>query len=272
MNKPQDSAGVVAAEPTTRHIDGARHNIRSADFQRHCREQLATDGALVLRGFFTDEVIEYVAAESAALEPSAFYSNAVHNVYLTANDPGLAEDHPFNRPVVSNKGLIADDLIASNSPLREIYHDESFRSFLGFVLGVETLYPYRDKLSTIVISVAKEGMELGWHFDTSASSVTMLLQPPTGGGVFQYVPDVRDADAGDMAFDRVERVLDNGEAVRTLEFDPGDLVLFRGRNALHRVTPVAGPMTRSLVIFAFNECADASMSTEALGTFFGRTS
>lgn len=174
----------------------------------------------MLRGFFTDAVIEHAAAESAALESSAFYSNAVHNVYLAANNPEVTDDHPFNRPVVSNKGPIDDDLIARNSPLREIYGDQSFRSFLGFILGLEILYPYPDKLSTIVISVAREGMELGWHFDTSASS----------------------------------------------------LVLFRGRNALHRVTPVAGSTTRSLAIFAFNARADASMSGEALMTFFGRTS
>jgi hypothetical protein len=223
-------------------------------------------------GFFTDEVIEQAAAESAALEASAFYSNAVHNVYLTATDPEFTGTHPSNRPVVSNKGLIADDLIASNSPLREIYVDPLFRAFLGFVLGLESLYPYPDKLLTIVISVASDGMELGWHFDTSASSVTMLLQAPDGGGVFEYVPEARDADAGGMGFDCVERVLDGGEPVRTLDFSPGDLVVFRGRNALHRVTTVVGSTTRSVVILAFNERPDASMSQEALRTFFGRTS
>lgn len=265
------SPKVRTESSTSRHIHGARHPIHDAEFRNRCRDELETEGVLVLQGFFTDDVIQHAAAESAALEPSAFYSDAVHNVYLTAIDPELADTHPFNRPVVSNKGLVADDLIADGSPLREIYMDLPFRSFLGFVLGLESLYPYADKLSTIVISVANEGMELGWHFDTSASSVTMLLQAPEGGGVFEYVPDARDADAGGMGFDNVERVLDGGEPVYTLDFNPGDLVVFRGRNALHRVTTVAGCTTRSVVIFAFNERPDASMSQEALRTFFGRT-
>lgn len=253
------------------HIDLTQHPIDDADFATQCRDQLDADGALILREFFTRETIELAAAESAALESSAFYSNAVHNVYLTTTDPQLPDDHPFNRRVISNKGLIADDLIAGQSSMREIYEDPLFRSFLAVVLGLDSVYPYPDKLSSIVISVAGEGMQLGWHFDTSASSVTMLLQAPDDGGIFEYIPDMRDADAGEMAFDDVERVLDDNEEVLTLEFDPGDLVLFRGRNALHRVTPVIGTTTRSLVIFAFNERPDASMSEEALQTFFGRT-
>ena len=262
----------MRTEPlTSRHFDVARYPIHQAEFRNRCRDELETEGVLVLRGFFTDEVIQHAAAESAALESAAFYSDAVHNVYLTAIDPELADTHPFNRPVVSNKGLIADDLIVGDSPLREIYADPPFRSFLGFVLGLESLFPYADKLSTIVISVANDGMGLGWHFDTSASSVTMLLQAPEGGGVFEYVPEARDADAGGMGFDNVERVLDEGGPVCTLDFSPGDLVVFRGRNALHRVTTVVGSTTRSVVIFAFNERPDASMSQAALRTFFGRT-
>ena len=253
----------------SRFINGS-HPINDAEFAAACRAQLDADGALVLRSFFTSEAIALAAKESSELENSAFYSNATHNVYLTAADPDLPADHPYNRPVISNKGLIADDLIAADSPLREIYEDSTLRSFLRAVLDMEAVHPYPDKLSSIVISVAGDGMELGWHFDTSASSVTMLLQAPVGGGVFEYVPNVRDAEAGDMAFEAVGQVLDGDISEHTLDFEPGDLVLFRGRNALHRVTPVEGANTRSLVIFAFNERPDASMSEEALMTFFGR--
>jgi hypothetical protein len=253
----------------SRFISGS-HPLEDPDFAAGCRAQLEAHGALILRSFFTSEAITLAAQESADLEDAAFYCNARHNVYLTAADPDLPADHPYNRPVISNKGLIADDLIAADSPIREIYEDAALRSFLRAVLDMEAVHPYPDKLSSIVISVAGDGMGLGWHFDTSASSVTMLLQSPIGGGVFEYVPNVRDADAGVMAFEAVDQVLNGCISKRTLDFEPGDLVLFRGRNALHRVTPVEGDTTRSLVIFAFNERADASMSEEALMTFFGR--
>jgi hypothetical protein len=80
----------------------------------------------------------------------------------------------------------------------------------------------------------------------------MLLQAPEDGAVFEYVPDVRDAEVGDMAFATVEQILDGRESVHTLEF--------RGRNALHRVTPVVGTTSPG-----------ATMSEEALHPFFGST-
>ncbi len=114
------------------------------------------------------------------------------------------------------------------------------------------------------------GRELGWHFDNSSFAVTALFQAPEAGGVFEYIADVRDADAGEMAFDQVAAVLDGHAAVRTLEFSPGDLVVFRGRNALHRVTPTEGAVTRILAVFAFNDQPGIGLSESALTTFYGR--
>ena len=173
---------------------------------------------------------------------------------------------------MSSKGLIADDEISPDSPLRAVYLDEMFRTFLCRVLGIDAIYPYDDELSSINVHFASEGRELGWHFDNSSFAVTLLLRAPVGGGSFEYVPATRDADRGDMAFDRVGRVLDGDEPVSTLEFDPGDLVLFRGRNAMHRVTPTQGPVTRLLVVFAYNDEPGIGLSASALETFYGRTS
>ena len=53
--------------------------------------------------------------------------------------------------------------------------------------------------------------------------------------------------------------------------DPGDLVLCRGRNAMHRVTPTEGSVTRLLVVFALNDRPDVALSDSALQTFYGRT-
>ena len=73
-----------------------------------------------------------------------------------------------------------------------------------------------------------------------------------------------------MAVDRGGKVLDGDEPVRTLDFDPGDLVLFRGRNAMHRVTPTRGETTRILVVFAYNDQPGVALSESALQTFYGR--
>ena len=253
------------------HLDTDRHPITDQSYIVECRERLDSDGALVLAGFARPDSIAQIVGQSAPHEGDAYYTGKTHNVYLTPSDPTLPGDHPFNRQVESSKGLIADDEIPSDSPLREIYGDAAFRSFLCGVLGIDEIHPYADDLSSINVHFAAAGMELGWHFDNSSFAVTMLLQAAEDGAHFEHVPAVRDADAGDMAFDRVGTILDGDEAVHTLDFQPGDLVLFRGRNAIHRVTPTEGETTRLLVVFAFNDEPGVALSESALTTFYGRT-
>lgn len=254
---------------TTQHIDSERHPIAEAAFADRCRRRLDAEGVLVLPGFFAPAAVRLVVAESASRENEAFYANSTHNVYLTPPDPDLPADHPFNRQVASSKGLLADDQVPATSPLREVYRDAGFRSFLCNVLSVAELHPYADDLSSINVHFASAGQELGWHFDNSSFAVTMLLRAPESGGVFEFVRDVR--DTGGMEFDRVAAVLDGHERVQQLDIAAGDLVMFRGRDALHRVTPTAGSVTRMLVVFAFNAEPGVTLSDSALTTFYGRT-
>ncbi len=252
-------------------IDGSNHPIADPDYVDRCRRQLDRDGALVLAGFFTEAAIHRIVDESAHRCDDVFYAASTHNVYLTPPDPMLPDDHPFNRQVASSKGLIADDQISATSPLRTVYDSDDFRAFLCGVLGIDRLYPYADDLSSINVHFASEGQELGWHFDNSSFAVTMLLQAPEGGGGFEYVRDARAADRGEMGYDRVAAVLDGSEPVERLDIAPGDLVLFRGRDALHRVTPTEGSTTRMLVVFAYNSEPGVALSESAIDTFYGRT-
>ena len=255
----------------TRTIDLSANPIGDSGWVAERKSELDAFGALVLPGFFTPEAIADVVKASAPHEPNAFYAGSTHNVYLTPPNPALPDDHTFNRQVVSSKGLIADDEIPADSPLREVYDDPDFRTFLCAVLGIEEIHSYADALSSINVHFAAEGMELGWHFDNSSFAVTMLLQAPEGGGRFEYVADVRDAAADDQAFDEVGRILDGEVPVQELRFEPGDLVLFRGRNSMHRVTPTEGDVTRLLVVFAYNDEPGVALSDSALATFYGRT-
>jgi len=257
---------------TTAYLDTATHPIADPSFVARCRADLDRDGALVLSRFASVEAVARIVGECAPREADAYYADKTHNVYLTPPDDSLASDHAFNRQVGSSKGLIADDQIPIDSPLREIYGDRSFRAFLCGVLGIEEIHPYADHLSSINVHFAAQGMELGWHFDNSSFAVTMLLQAAEGGARFEHVPAVRDSDRGDMAYGRVASILDGDEPVESLDFGPGDLVLFRGRDAMHRVTPTEGPTTRILVVFAYNDRPGVRLSDSALLTFYGRTS
>ena len=131
-------------------INWKRHPISDLDYRNQALSEFNNSGALVLRGFFSSEFISRVVAESVARQGEAFYANSTHNVYLTPQDPQFSDDHAFNRQLVSSKGLIADDQISMDSPLRDVYEDDRFRTFLCAVLAVEAVYPYADSFSSII--------------------------------------------------------------------------------------------------------------------------
>lgn len=253
-----------------RHVDLDRHPLGDAGYVNACCRELERTGVLVLVGFLQTEAVQAIVAEFAGREDDAFYADSTHNVWLTEPDPELGPDHVFNRQVVSTKGLIADDAIAPSSPLKVVYNDARFRSFVATVVGLDAVHPYADALSSVNMHFHRDGQELGWHFDNSAFAVTALIQAPEAGGTFEFVSGARDSTAEDQGFERVEAVLDGLRAPERLALGPGDLVVFRGRDALHRVTPSRGDRTRLLAVFAFNERPDIALSDSAMRTFYGR--
>ena len=132
------------------------------------------------------------------------------------------------------------------------------------------LYPYADPLSSINIHYAERGQELGWHFDNSSFAITLLIQKPAAGGRFEYLKDLRDAGAGEMNFEGVGALLDGAVAPEVLTMEPGTLVLFRGRNSVHRVSPNESDVTRMLAVLAYNAEPGVALSESARQTFYGR--
>lgn len=252
-------------------VDLDTYPIMDADFQTQCRKQFNETGVLVMPGFTTVAAINAIYEEGRANRDRVYAKTETHTVYLSPPDPAFAPDHPRNRMVTSSKGCITDDLIGQDSALRSLYEADVFRSFLCAVLGEQALYEYADPLSSINLHFARKGQELGWHFDNSSFSITLMVQPPEKGGQFEYVTDVRDADAGEMNFDAVADILDGRTEVKQLVVEAGTLVFFRGRNSLHRVAPNEGERPRMLAVLAYNSEPGVALSEAARMTFYGRT-
>ena len=251
-------------------IDADACPLHETGFIAACRDRLAADGVITIPGFLRPEAVSALVTEAEAQAPNAYFTNSTHNVYLTPPDPALADEHVFNRQITSSKGCITTDQVPAGSGLHLIYGSAAFRHFIAAVVGVPALFEYADPLSSINVHYAAAGQELGWHFDNSSFAVTLLLQAPEAGGEFQYVRDLRDADQGELNFEGVGDVLDGGRGVETLHITPGTLVLFRGRNSMHRVTPTVGDRTRILVVLAYNTEPGIALSEAARLTFYGR--
>ena len=217
-------------------VDLEAHPLDSTSYRQQCKRTLDASGVLCLGGFLRAETIAKLCAEGEAQRHLVYFTDGGHNVYLAPEDPAFDSDHPRNRQVVSSKGCIQTDQIPEASALHVLNDSAVLREFLCAVLDEPALYKYADTLSSINLYFTDEGSELGWYFDNSSFAIALLIQHAEGGGEFEYVRDARNADADDMNYPLVG--------------DEGSLVLFRGRDALHRVTPTTGSRERMLAVLA----------------------
>lgn len=246
------------------------HPIGQPDFDAKCRAILDRDGVLVLKDFIQAAALAAMRAESEVGQDNAYFCTQTHSIYLTPHDPSFPDDHPANRKVTSSKGCICEDIIDAASPLRTLYDAALFQNFVASVTGQAALHPYADGLSSINIHYANRGQELGWHFDNSSFAITLLIQKPDAGSRFEFIKDLRDAKAGDMNYVGVAALLNGNPKPDVLTMDAGTLVLFRGRNSIHRVSPNESDKTRMLAVLAYNAEEGVSLSENARMTFYGR--
>ena len=241
-----------------------------ASRSEEARMQLDRDGVLTLPGFLASDVLEQLRKEALAKRHRAYFCTQSHSVFLTPPDPSLPSTHVRNRQVVSSKGCICDDDVPGDSPLRRLYDADEFHDFVMSVTGETSLYPYADPLSSINVHYAERGQELGWHFDNSEFAITLLISKPSAGSHFEYVPGLRGSAAGTVDEESIAALLDGRLQPKRLEIEPGTLVLFRGRDAIHRVTPNESDDMRVLAILAYNAEPGVELSEAARQTFYGR--
>ena len=251
-------------------VDLVAHPLSDPTFRVTCAKTLDEAGVLVLRDFLQPDALHTIRMESEAKQDLVYFCTQSHSVYLTPPDPAHAPDHPANRQVESSKGCICDDVVDAQSPLRLLYDDPAFRAFISQVTGQAALHPYADPLSSINIHYAKRGQELGWHFDNSSFAITLLIQKPEAGSRFEYIKDLRDANAGEMNYGGVGAFLEGAIAPEVRCVGRGAQVLFRGRNSIHRVSPNESHRTRMLAVLAYNAEPGVALSESARQTFYGR--
>ena len=233
------------------------------------RAELAEDGCAVLPGFLTEAGIAALTTEAEAAAPQAHRSFNRTNPYFTQDVPSLPAGHPIRRFYDRSNAFIAADNFAPNGPLRQVHDTPGFDHFIQTCLEEEHFYRYADPLADVIVNMAEEGNGFPWHFDTNNFTVTLAIQNGEAGGDFEYAPWIRTSE--DENFDAVKAVLDGtSDRVETLVLKPGDLQIFKGRYALHRVTPVKGARRRYVGIFSFVDTPGMCGSVERTKQLYGR--
>lgn len=250
------------------------HDLASPEgqaFLAACRAELAEKGVCSLPGFIRPEAVAAMIAVADANAEQAHASETTHTVYFTVPDETVAADHPLRRTVRSAKHGIAYDQLPADAPLRRLYEHDDLTAFIAAVLSKDVLYRSADPLDALQVTTFRTGEELGWHFDNSEFSVTVMYQQSEEGGDFDYVPGTRDET--DERYDVVQAAIEEDPSLLVrLESSPGAMAIFRGHHALHRVTEVVGPTPRINSVLTYGERPDMRLSDLTSMLFYGRTS
>ena len=246
-------------------------SVRGQELLSRCRAELAERGVCNLPGFLRPEAVAAMVELAGQLADKAWHSDQTHTVYFEPVDPDVPADHPRAFQVRSAKRGIAYDYIPADAPMRRLYESDDLTRFIAAVLGKSVLHRSADPLDALQMTTFRPGDELGWHFDRSEFSVTVMYQQSSEGGGFDYCPGLRTAD--DQRYADVQRVLlgDESCAVR-LPSSPGSLAVFQGQYAMHRVEPVAGDIPRINSVLTYGERPDMVLNDLTSQLFYGRTS
>jgi hypothetical protein len=264
----------MASDPAA-WIDLERHPVTRLDeapgraLVAACRAQLDATGACELPGFLRPEALARFEREAASLIGRGHYAAGPATVYLELPDATRPEGHP--RRVLGHSGVsaIAYDLIPPEHALRRLYEWDPLMEFVAAALGKPRLYRYADPFGALNVAAMKAGDELFWHFDQTDFVVSLALRDALEGGDFEYCPRIRSRD--DERYPAVRAVLDGErEPVRRLPMTPGTLLLFCGRDSLHRVTPIRGSVERLVALLAYDTKADTVSSPLLQRVRYGR--
>ncbi|MFZ4719062.1 MAG: HalD/BesD family halogenase [Ilumatobacteraceae bacterium] len=235
-----------------------------------CQAALRDHGMYDLPGFVRPAVI---AATATTLLPrmadESYAVNRTHNIYFLDHIDGLADDHPaLTKMLTANHTLCGDQL--TDTALTTLYEWEPFQAFIAATVGKPKLHPMADPLACVNVLSYRPGQSLNWHFDRSEFTTTIVLQQPTGGGVFEYRRALRTAT--DPNYEGVAAVvLERDPEVQRIVIEPGALNVFLGKDTAHRVTTVAGDLERMVAVLSYYEQPGVVFSdTDNLG-FYGRT-
>ena len=235
----------------------------------HCQSELAARGMFNLDGFVREPAIRRAAAELLPLAETAAYTHQRrHNVYFVDRVEGLPPDHPALKQFETVNHTLCDDQLAG-TVVRAIYEWQPLIDFIARTMDRPQLFAMADPLARLNVMDYRPGEALNWHFDRSQFTTTLLIQAAEAGGEFEYRSDLR-SDT-DPNYEGVARMLrGEDDAVHVNPLAGGTLNVFKGRNTLHRVSPVRGNAKRLVAVLSYYDRPGVLFSREERIGFYGR--
>jgi len=216
------------------------------------RSELDRQQYCTMPGFLLDDRRREIAAAVLGQLQNTNRADSERNVYLErTRTPSLPENHPKNIFARGSYNMMGAHLLPQDSPLKGLYYWTPMQQFIADIVTVAKLYPSADPYQPVNVLCQGEGDRSAWHFDSSnAFTMTLMLQAPEAGGEFEMAPNTR-SDT-DPNYAGVAKLLlgDESKAIRVSRAE-GELVIFRGCNSAHRVTPIRGKRRRLMCVMVY---------------------
>lgn len=230
-------------------------DLGNAEFDRLCaqaRVALDQHSVLVLPGFLQPLALDDMRKEAVELIPLAHHMDGSATIYPEREqDISLPANHVRRTRFHTSVRAISYPKIPCTSPLRALYEWDPLMRFVAALLGLDAIYRYDDIYGALNLAVMTAGDEFGWHFDQTDFVASLVLQEPEAGGEFLCRHAIRsDHDDNDLAVQAAIEQRD--DAVATVPMKAGTFMLFKGRHALHCVTPIQGATPRIVALLAYD--------------------
>lgn len=240
------------------------------DLVEKMRQIYAQESVCLLPDFLTPKAVSIMVDEAERAAEAAYRCDDTHNPYLERDDASLPADHPRRRREATRLDVVGRDQLPGNGALSNLYGWDPLRDFIGDVLGFDDFHRFADPIGALTINAMGEGDGHGWHFDEALFTISVMLQAPEGGGHFEFVRGLRGDGHDD--YDGLGKVLDGAASkITEIPITPGALLLFGGRNLLHRVSDVKGNNTRYVAILCYRDRPGVTNSPEVRQLFYGRS-
>ena len=216
------------------------------------RKQLNSDQYCTMPGFLLDAQRRKIVAAVESRQQHTHRADSQRNVYLErSGSDSLPGDHPQNIFSRGCYNMMGAHLLDADSPLKDLYYWPSMQQFVADIVGEPRLYPSDDPYQPVNVLCQGKGDRSAWHFDShNAFTMTLMLQAPESGGHFEMAPNTRSDTNPNYA--GVAKLLlgDTSNTVRVAR-EEGELVIFRGCNSAHRVTPTEGSRLRLMCVMVY---------------------
>jgi len=239
------------------------------DLVQRCRGDYAHSGVCALPDFLFADALSSLVTEVQAVVDHAWVCESQHTAWLKNPVEASSDTPAFRHAQTTRVGSVAADWFGPESLLRQLYLWPPLVAFIAAVLERPKLYPFADPLGSCTVNVFGSNGVHGWHFDEAEFTITLMLQAPESGGEFEYVPSSiarRDSPGSVYPILSGER-----DSVVRLPFTPGTLLIFSGRNTLHRVSDVAGETPRLVPVLCYADQPGVVNSEAVRELFWGRT-